>query len=121
MVKQMISKDNSKRITSLSCDQKLGDIAYNWSKGQCAAGAISHNGFGGRCAEAANRACGENVAYNRPPQMSETVADTHQRWMDSPGHRANIQNEGFDLVGYGWFVCVSSDRMYWTGFFGKAY
>lgn len=87
----------------------------------CRAGAISHNGFGGRCAKAANKACGENVAYNRPPQMSETVADTHQRWMDSPGHRANIQNEGFDIVGYGWFVCKSSDRMYWTGFFGKTY
>lgn len=85
----------------------------------CRAGAISHNGFGGRCAQAANKACGENVAYNRPPQLGETVEDTHRRWMESDGHRANIQNEGFDIVGYGWHVCSGDDRVYWTGFFGK--
>ena len=79
---------------------------------------MSHDGFSGRCDASGYPACGENVAYNRPPQLDITVDDTHRRWMNSDGHRKNIQNPGFNVVGYGWYVC-DDDRLYWTGFFGK--
>jgi hypothetical protein len=68
------------------------------------------------------RACGENVAYNLPPRLDETVDDTHRRWMNSPGHRANIMSKGFDVVGYGFNVCPKRPggwayKVYWTGWF----
>lgn len=73
----------------------------------CRAGVMSHSGFNGRCddAKAAGwRGCGENVAFNRPPRLETTTPDTHQRWMDSTGHRENIMSSEFAVVGYGWCV-----------------
>lgn len=78
---------------------------------------ISHDGFSGRCSESQLTTCGENVAFNRPPQLTTTVGNTHISWMDSPGHRDNILNSRFNVVGYGWYVCEANDSVYWTGFF----
>ena len=66
---------------------------------------MGHAGFNGRCNEAKAAgwsACGENVAFNRPPQMDITAADTHTRWMNSAEHKSNILEAQFDVVGYGW-------------------
>ena len=85
----------------------------------CRNGRISHDGFKSRCASTGYAACGENVAYNSPPQLDSTVGDTHVRWMNSDGHRKNILSTGFTRVGYGYYVCPQSNRVYWTGFFGR--
>jgi uncharacterized protein YkwD len=61
--------------------------------------------------------CAENVAWHQPHDLANTVALTHENWMESPGHRANIEREGMDVVGYGWFAC-GDQKMYWTGLFG---
>ena len=39
--------------------------------------------------------------------------------MNSDGHRKNILSTGFTRVGYGYYVCPQSNRVYWTGFFGR--
>lgn len=91
----------------------------------CRANKMSHDGFSSRCSTGRGygwRACGENVAYNLPPRMDETVDDTHRRWMNSSGHRANIMNKGFEVVGYGYYACPKqpgdwAERIYWTGWF----
>jgi uncharacterized protein YkwD len=124
MVSQMVSLDNSDRAKEgagkLGCDSALSKIAYEWSKEQCARSKMSHDNFNQNCAaaqEAGFSACGENVAWNSPHQLSTTTADTHQRWMESSGHRANIMNPKYTNVGYGYYPC-DDGRLYWTGFFG---
>ena len=84
----------------------------------CSDGYISHNGFSSRCDQAAMATCGENVAYNKPPQWDSTVQSTHTRWMNSSGHRENILSTNFNVVGYGYHHC-GDDRLYWTGYFGR--
>lgn len=61
------------------------------------------------------------MAYNKIgwPKLEGTPKDTHARWMNSNGHRANIQNSVFNKVGYAYYVCDRSNRIYWCGFFGE--
>ncbi|MBY5934647.1 hypothetical protein KUV51_16690 [Tateyamaria omphalii] len=47
---------------------------------------------------------GENIAYQSErgePGIADDVEDLHQSLMNSPGHRANILNPDFDLIGIG--------------------
>ncbi|HUQ39745.1 MAG TPA: CAP domain-containing protein, partial [Acidimicrobiales bacterium] len=60
----------------------------------------------------AARALGENVAFNTD------LDDTHTRLMNSPGHRANIMNPGFDVVGIA--VVKNGDVFYSTEDFVQA-
>jgi len=53
-----------------------------------------------------SRARGENVAQN------SSVDDTHARLMSSPGHRANILDPRFSVVGFA--VVQASDGRYYT-------
>lgn len=97
---------------------------------------MSHKGFkdaAGKCAgdsrcaritgELGFRTSGENVAYRGDP-LDKQVAATHNAWMTSPGHQANIQNPSFSAVGYGFYVCENApgnrefDVVYSTGLFG---
>ncbi|SDR74643.1 Uncharacterized conserved protein YkwD, contains CAP (CSP/antigen 5/PR1) domain [Friedmanniella luteola] len=53
------------------------------------------------------RTVGENVAYGYPSGAAVTEA-----WMDSPGHRANILNAQFRLIGVG--AAQSSDGVWYS-------
>ena len=45
---------------------------------------------------------GENVAMTSSKGSSENIAKQfHKMWMKSPGHRANILNSNFSLIGVG--------------------
>jgi uncharacterized protein YkwD len=57
----------------------------------------------------ANPATGENLAHGQ-----RTAAEVMESWMASAGHRANILNCDFALVGIG----LDEDGMYWTQDFG---
>lgn len=50
---------------------------------------------------------GENVAYGY-----DTAAAVHQAWMESPGHRANILNCAFTVMGAG--AADGPSGRYWT-------
>jgi uncharacterized protein YkwD len=57
---------------------------------------------------------GENIAAGQP-----TPAAVMDAWMHSPGHRANILNCGFKVIGIGVHKLASSPyRIYWTQDFG---
>lgn len=65
---------------------------------------------------------GENIAckYGRGVYSlnADNIHDTHQGWMDSPGHRANILNDGFEKIGIG--VAANANGDYWaTQFFAR--
>lgn len=51
---------------------------------------------------------GENLAHGQ-----ETAAEVMRQWMASPGHRANILQEGFSEIGIGVF------ENYWVQHFGN--
>ena len=57
---------------------------------------------------------GENIAASQPTPLAVMNA-----WMNSPGHRANILNCGFKVIGIGVYTLPSSPyRIYWTQDFG---
>lgn len=54
---------------------------------------------------------GENIAAGQ-----NTVSAVHTAWMNSPGHRANILNQNYTHVGFG-YVKGGSYRTYWVQMF----
>lgn len=95
----------------------LGEIAEGHSE-DMAKGivAFGHTGFSSRCS--AGRAvlgggnlCAENVATGQ-----KTVKAAFSSWMNSSGHRANIENDRLTHTGFG-YSKSSSGVMYWTQIF----
>lgn len=56
------------------------------------------------------RTAGENIAWGQP-----TPAAVVNAWMNSPGHRANILNSKFTMIGVGCYK--SGNAYYWTQIF----
>ena len=54
--------------------------------------------------------CGENIAMGQ-----RTPEEVVQAWMNSPGHRANILNEGFEEIGVG--IAEVNGTLYWVQLF----
>lgn len=85
---------------------------------QMASGAVAfgHSGFSDRCAAGrivlgGGNLCAENVAMGQ-----KTVQAAYTAWMNSPGHRANIENARVTHTGFG-FAKSSSGVWYWTQIF----
>jgi uncharacterized protein YkwD len=78
--------------------------------------AFGHDGFSGRCSAAYNflgggNWCGENVAEGQP-----TPQDAYTAWMNSPGHRANIEQSRATHTGFG-YAKNAGGTYYWTQIF----
>lgn len=63
---------------------------------------------------AASAGWGENIAYGYA-----TAAAVMQGWLNSPGHRANIENPSFRAIGVG-AATSSAGLVYWTQEFGTS-
>ncbi|RHW41536.1 LysM peptidoglycan-binding domain-containing protein [Neobacillus notoginsengisoli] len=59
----------------------------------------------------AYRSAGENIAAGQT-----SAAEVVRAWMNSPGHRANILNQGYTRIGVG-YAAGGSQRHYWTQMF----
>jgi uncharacterized protein YkwD len=58
----------------------------------------------------------ENLYEGSPPRgTDEIVRASVRNWMNSPGHRRNILEKGYDRTGIG--AAISSDRIYITQLF----
>ena len=64
------------------------------------------------CGYPTNAGWGENIAYGYA-----TAASVMQGWLNSSGHRANIENPNFRAIGVGAAVS-STGRVYWAQNFG---
>jgi uncharacterized protein YkwD len=98
-------------------DEGLGNIATQHSLNM-ATGAVAfgHLSFSERCLEAktllgGGNLCAENVAMG---QKSPSVV--FNSWMNSPGHRANIEQSRVSHTGFG-FAQTSKGVYYWTQIF----
>jgi uncharacterized protein YkwD len=104
-------------LRKLIHNDQVGLIAQmhsqNMAKGTVAFG---HDGFSSRCSEAraelgGGNWCGENVAAGqKTPQAAFTS------WMNSPGHRSNIESARATHTGFG-YAKTSSGKLYWTQLF----
>ena len=77
---------------------------------------FGHDGFSGRCAEARTALgrgnfCGENVASGQ-----KTAQTVFTAWMNSPSHKANIENNRVTHSGLG-LATDKSGTIYWTHLF----
>lgn len=78
--------------------------------------AFGHTGFTDRCSDGrtvigGGNWCGENVAMGqKTPEAAFTA------WMNSPGHRANIEQAKATHTGFG-YAKDSSGKYYWTQLF----
>jgi uncharacterized protein YkwD len=78
--------------------------------------AFGHTGFSTRCSAAKSvlgggNWCGENVAAGQ-----KTPKDAFNSWMNSSGHRANIEKGQATYTGFG-YAQNSSGKYYWTQIF----
>jgi uncharacterized protein YkwD/chitodextrinase len=66
------------------------------------------------CGYPTNAGWGENIAYGYA-----TPSAVMQGWLNSPGHRANIENASYRTLGIG-VARNSAGRLYWTQDFGTS-
>ena len=106
-------------LSALILDQGLSLIAQGHSDDMASLRVpFGHDGFSNRCYEAyrvlgGGNMCGENVAaWQTTPRI---VFDA---WMNSPGHRANIDESRYTHMGFA-FQTDGQGRYYWTHLFLK--
>jgi uncharacterized protein YkwD len=110
-------------LRALRVDSKLSAIARSRSKDMIVRDYFSHTIKGtsynvfhildqkGYC----YRIAGENIGWNNYPDDSATYAVQNQ-FMGSPGHRANILNKAWDVIGIGAYKGPTGKKM-WTVLF----
>ncbi|EPZ33325.1 DNA topoisomerase, type IA, central domain-containing protein [Rozella allomycis CSF55] len=104
-------------LNALQLDSKLTAAAEGHSNAQAQAKTMGHFGFENRMAT-----CGfpgsdwaENVGMTQRRPID--VAFMHQMWLDSPGHRRNIEKVGLTHVGFGLAANPDGDYLFYTEFF----
>ncbi|WP_299652172.1 CAP domain-containing protein [uncultured Tateyamaria sp.] len=104
----------SRGLDPLALELRLNDASEDHSTWMDDTGVFSHTGAGGSTAGdriedtgftlSGNWTWGENIAFQSErgaPGIADDVADLHTSLMNSPGHRANILNPNFELIGIG--------------------
>ncbi|HXH31321.1 MAG TPA: CAP domain-containing protein [Bacteriovoracaceae bacterium] len=107
----------TKGLQPLDFEYDLNTIARTHSSNM-ASGKISfgHSGFSNRCSQGFQQlgggtSCGENVAYGQA-----TARAVFTSWMNSSGHRANIESRRYTHTGMGYKKNVNG-VFYWTQIF----
>jgi uncharacterized protein YkwD len=121
MMEQFMTLVNNHRISlgkqPLEHLSQLGAIARTHSEDMASnTVAFGHTGFSQRCTEArivigGGNLCAENVAMGQ-----KTVTATFNSWMNSSGHRANLEQSRVTHTGFG-FKQSSTGTYYWTQIF----
>ncbi|WP_299701847.1 CAP domain-containing protein [uncultured Tateyamaria sp.] len=116
--RQMLDLINEERtsrgLDPLTLERRLNDASEDHSDWMDQTGNFSHTGInqsdpGDRMRDAGftfsgNWTWGENIAFQSErgaPGISDDVVGLHTSLMNSPGHRANILNPNFELIGIG--------------------
>ncbi len=116
MEEECIAEHNNYRksigLNELSADQKLIIAARKHSEHMAKVGTPDHEGIGdgtpwSRCQAEGTTCAAENVAMGR-----NTAKQTFQAWLNSPPHKANIENRGWRRMG-----CGFASPHWWTAVF----
>ncbi len=111
ILKEVNAARSKAGVRALKTYSALESVALKWSKAQAAAGKMSHNPKYATQIPDGWSAAGENVAFGYAPE------DVTGAWMDSKGHRENIERSSFTHIGIG-MACSESGRPYYTQVFG---
>lgn len=104
-------------LRALILDDGLTEIVLQHSKNMAnGTTAFGHTGFSGRCSAGydvlgGGNWCGENVAMGQ-----KTPEAAYSAWMNSSGHRANIESSRATHTGFA-YAKSSSGTYYWTQIF----
>ncbi|MGR3463467.1 CAP domain-containing protein [Limimaricola sp.] len=116
--RQMLDLVNDERtergLSPLSLERNLNTSSEDHSSWMLQSDTFSHTGANGSSATDRMRdadftfsgswASGENLAWQSErgaPGLADDVIDLHESLMNSPGHRANILNPNFEVIGIG--------------------
>jgi uncharacterized protein YkwD len=121
MTEQFMTLLNNHRISmglkALTLDEGMSDVVIGHSE-DMASGSVpfGHDGFSSRCSQVraimgGGNLCAENVAMGQ--KTAQTAFDA---WMNSPGHRANMEQSRVTHTGFG-YAKSSGGTLYWTQIF----
>lgn len=109
-------------VAPLICDPDLTAVARAHSEDMCARDYFDHTNPDGdgpsqRVSDAglSHRGIGENIAAG-----NASPAATHEQWMNSSGHRANILNGAYTRIGIGYASCSTGWPHLWTQVFARS-
>jgi uncharacterized protein YkwD len=98
----------------LSLNDQLSTIALGHSTNMANETVdFGHTGFSGRCTDARNAVNGGNLCAENVAMGQKTARAVFDAWMDSPGHRANMEQARFTHMG----IAYKQNRngtFYWT-------
>jgi uncharacterized protein YkwD len=101
---QSLNQDRANAgLPALAWNGTLANSAGSWAQQMSNAGSLYHQNLSAliySSAYAGFRALGENILVG-PGSMS--APSLENAWMNSPPHRANILNGGFNVVGIGYY------------------
>lgn len=98
-------------VPALTPDTKMNAVASTWAQKQAVAKTMSHNPSYSTQIPAGWSSAAENVAYGYAP------ASVTKAWLDSAGHRKNIETKAFTHTGIG-VACDAAGRPYYSQVFG---
>lgn len=99
-------------VKPLKPNSSMNTVAVKWSQSQASKATMSHNPKYASQIPSGWSAAGENVAYGYSPSA---VTDA---WLDSKGHRENIQRSIFTHIGIG-AACSAAGRPFYTQVFAS--
>lgn len=77
---------------------------------------FGHEGFSSRCAEARQALGGGNLCAENVAMGQKSPKQAFDAWINSPGHRANIEQSRHSHTGFGFAKSVEG-KWYWTEIF----
>jgi uncharacterized protein YkwD len=124
---QVVDLENARRaslgLALLTVDTTLSDAAVWKARFMAQTGVFGHDDQAPvsrdahtrslDCGYAANAAWGENIAYGQ-----SSPSDVMTAWINSEGHRENLDNPSFRAIGVG-VAADSAGRIYWVQDFGS--
>lgn len=121
MTVQFMTLLNNHRLSiglkAIVLDEGMSDIAIGHSEDMASGKvAFGHDGFSSRCGQAraimgGGNLCSENVAMGQ-----KTAQAAFDAWMNSPGHRANMESARATHTGFG-YAKSGTGTFYWTQIF----
>ncbi len=77
---------------------------------------FGHTGFSERCSDAYSFLGGGNLCAENVAAGQKSAEEVYTAWMNSPGHKSNIENQRISHTGFGYAV-NENNKFYWTQIF----
>jgi uncharacterized protein YkwD len=115
----MVNQERAARgLPAFAWDPQLANLAADWSANMAASGNFNHRDLSGTIRQPGWAGVYWGLGENIVTGGGLTSNSSHAAWMNSPGHRQNVLQPGFDSIGIGVF-CDANGRLWATQNFGR--